>query len=90
MAKRMVARYVGAKLRSRLNLLVSQVKRKLRGKTVLVPTGAKLALYAARSQVRIEKAQRMLGYVPRYDLPRGMAATASYLRQTYRRAATSE
>ncbi len=35
-------------------------------------------LYASRTTVRIDKARRLLGYAPQFDLARGMALTAAW------------
>ena len=39
---------------------------------------ARIELFASRTTVRIDKAARLLGYEPRYDLPDGMALTRSW------------
>jgi nucleoside-diphosphate-sugar epimerase len=36
--------------------------------------------FAARARVRIDKARRLLGYAPRFDLDRGMSLTAAWAR----------
>lgn len=81
--KRLIATRLGAAGRSRLNLLIQRTRRLARGRRVYVPDGAKHALYAARCRVRIDRARRLLGYEPQFDLARGMAATEAYVRQTY-------
>lgn len=40
----------------------------------------RLALYRAKTRVRIDKARRVLGYAPAFDLERGMALTAHFIR----------
>lgn len=50
------------------------------GAPVYVPEGATWLLYRARTQVRIEKARRLLGYTPAFDLARGMALTEAWAR----------
>jgi len=81
--KNRLAAGLGAAGRSRLNMLLQRVRRAVRGRRVYVPDGAKHALYAARCEVRIDKARRLLGYEPHFDLARGMEATEAYVRQTY-------
>ncbi len=44
-----------------------------------LPPQRLLDLYAARCPVRIDKARRLLGYEPEFDLDRGMELTARYL-----------
>lgn len=43
------------------------------------PNPARLALYRANTRVRIEKARRVLGYKPIFDLETGMALTAQFV-----------
>ena len=81
--KSLVATRLGAAGRSRLNLLLQHARRMVRGRRVYLPDGAKYALYAARCDVRIDKAQRLLGYEPQFDLARGMKATDAYIRRVY-------
>lgn len=50
---------------------------------VHVPNPQLLRLYAAKASVGSEKARRLLGYNPRFDFSRGMAATARYLEWAY-------
>ena len=81
--KRLLARHLDGKSRARLNLALQRMTRRVRGDAARLPTGSKLALYRAKCRVRTDNAARELGYVPQFDLVRGMAATASYLRSTY-------
>lgn len=46
---------------------------------VHLPDPQLLRLYKAKASVGSEKARRMIGYAPRFDFTRGMAATALYL-----------
>ncbi|MBC9179319.1 NAD-dependent epimerase/dehydratase family protein [Pseudoroseomonas ludipueritiae] len=46
---------------------------------VHLPDPQLLRLYSAKASVDSEKARRILGYAPRFDFERGMAATALYL-----------
>ncbi|UEM07349.1 NAD-dependent epimerase/dehydratase family protein (plasmid) [Skermanella rosea] len=46
---------------------------------VFLPDNQTLSLYCAKSHVRIEKAQRFLGYQPRYDFATGMEMTHRYV-----------
>lgn len=82
--KRLLAARLGAAGRSRLNLLLQQLRQAVRGRRAVLPGAAKHALYAARCHVRIDKARRLLGYHPQFDLQRGMMATEAYVRQTYK------
>ncbi|MBA3356210.1 MAG: NAD-dependent epimerase/dehydratase family protein [Pyrinomonadaceae bacterium] len=45
-----------------------------------VPEEQLLALYGARASVKIDKARRLLGYEPAFDLDRGMSLTAQYVK----------
>lgn len=85
--RNLLAARLGAAGRSRMNMLLQRVRRVVRGRRVYVPGSAKHALYAARCQVRIDKARRLLGYEPRFDLARGMEATEAYVRHAYTGAA---
>ena len=42
------------------------------------------AFYGAKCHVLIDKAARELGYAPTYDLERGMAATAAWVKDSFR------
>ena len=46
-----------------------------------VPDGLLHALYASKTHIRIDKARRILGYKPAFDLDEGMARTAEWARQ---------
>jgi hypothetical protein len=52
------------------------------GETIL-PDPQKLNLYKAKAFVDNEKAQRLLGYQPRYDFAAGMEVTGRYLEWAY-------
>jgi nucleoside-diphosphate-sugar epimerase len=43
-----------------------------------VPSEPMIDFFAARTRVRIDKAKRLLGYEPRFDLERGMSLTAAW------------
>lgn len=45
---------------------------------LFLPDGTTLALLAARTHIRIDKARRLLGYEPAFDLARGMALTEQW------------
>ncbi|MGH9362245.1 MAG: NAD-dependent epimerase/dehydratase family protein, partial [Thermoanaerobaculia bacterium] len=45
-----------------------------------VPDPRSIDFFAARTRVRIDKAARLLGYRPRFDLARGMALTEAWAR----------
>jgi nucleoside-diphosphate-sugar epimerase len=47
-----------------------------------VPSEPMIDFFAARTRVRIDRAKRLLGYRPRFDLQRGMALTAAWARWT--------
>jgi nucleoside-diphosphate-sugar epimerase len=74
---------LGARGRSQLNMIFRRIKSLLRPNGAFRPTAAQMALYSSLSSVRIDKAKRMLGYAPAFDLPRGMASTQAYVRRTY-------
>lgn len=46
------------------------------------PAEPMIDFFAARTRVRIDKARRLLGYRPRFDLQRGMALTTAWARWT--------
>lgn len=48
-------------------------------KPLLLPEKSELPLFAAKTRVRIDKAQKRLGYEPRFDLQRGMDLTAKWV-----------
>ena len=48
---------------------------------LFVPDGLLHALYASKTHIRIDKARRILGYKPAFDLDEGMARTAEWARQ---------
>jgi nucleoside-diphosphate-sugar epimerase len=81
--KRLLARRLGTRGRLRLLQLIQQARRRLGGELVHVPSGARLALYAARCHVRTDHARALIGYVPQFDLARGMAATAPYVQRVF-------
>jgi nucleoside-diphosphate-sugar epimerase len=85
--KARVMRMFGARLIGRMQILASFARSLVAGETVHIPTGAKLALFQARCVVRTDKAERLLGYVPRFDLLRGMEMTAPYVQRGYGRLA---
>ncbi len=45
---------------------------------MVLPNRQELALYTARTTVRIDRARRLLGYVPHYSLESGMKPTAQF------------
>jgi nucleoside-diphosphate-sugar epimerase len=47
---------------------------------LFVPEDQLLALYGARTTVKIDKARRLLGYEPTFDFERGMNLTAQYVK----------
>jgi nucleoside-diphosphate-sugar epimerase len=74
---------MGARGRSRLNMIFRRIKALLRPNGISQPTSAQIALYSSFSAIRIDKAKRLLGYAPVFDLPKGMAATRDYVCRTY-------
>lgn len=57
--------------------------RKLQTSRLHIPDGELLALYKSRCHVRIDKAQRALGYEPKFDFNKGMEETERFLRWAY-------
>jgi len=45
---------------------------------IIYPDAASLPQFTAKTRVLIDKARRLIGYDPRYDLPRGMAITSRW------------
>jgi len=74
---------MGARWRSQLNMLFRRIKSITRPNGASQPTSAQMALYSSSSNIRIDKAKRMLGYAPAFDLPKGMSSTRDYVRRTY-------
>lgn len=67
-------------LKSRMLRNGSKRKRnKEAGKSVHVPDETLLALYRSRTRVRIDKAQKLLGYAPRFDFEQGMDLTTQFI-----------
>jgi nucleoside-diphosphate-sugar epimerase len=50
-----------------------------RQRPIHLPSDSLLALYRSRTRVRIDKAQERLGYVPQFDLARGMDLTTRFI-----------
>jgi nucleoside-diphosphate-sugar epimerase len=48
------------------------------GKPLLFPSLVQLGVYAPQTKVSIDKARRLLGYAPGFDLERGMALTQAW------------
>jgi nucleoside-diphosphate-sugar epimerase len=49
------------------------------GKSVHVPDETLLAVYRSRTRVRIDKAQKLLGYTPRFGFEQGMDLTTQFI-----------
>jgi len=49
------------------------------GKVLHIPDEMLLGLYRTKTRVRIEKARKYLGYVPKFDFERGMDLTAHFI-----------
>jgi len=74
---------LNGKARGRINMLFRKIRSALAKNTVTMPKGATLALYSSRCDIQIDKARNLIGYVPQFDLERGMAITAGYVRRRY-------
>jgi nucleoside-diphosphate-sugar epimerase len=74
---------LNGKARGHINMLFRKIRSALAKNTVTMPRGATLALYSSRCDIRIDKARDLIGYVPKFDLERGMAITAGYVRRRY-------
>jgi nucleoside-diphosphate-sugar epimerase len=61
----------------------NKLVRKLQTSRLHIPDGELLALYKSRCHVRIYKAQRVLGYDPKFDFSKGMEETGRFLRWAY-------
>jgi hypothetical protein len=48
-------------------------------RSIHVPDETLLALYRSRTRVRIDRAQELLGYAPKFDFARGMELTTQYI-----------
>lgn len=48
---------------------------------LFLPEGLQRDLYASQTYIRIDKARKMLGYAPAFDLDKGMACTAEWARE---------
>jgi nucleoside-diphosphate-sugar epimerase len=48
---------------------------------LFMPDGLLHALYASKTHIRIDKARKIFGYKPAFDLDKGMARTAEWARQ---------
>jgi nucleoside-diphosphate-sugar epimerase len=81
--KNLITRTIGSRAATRLHMSVSFLRSRIMGGTVHKPDDGKLA----RCHVRIEKARRLLGYEPMYDIEAGMRMTAPYIERTYSRLA---
>ncbi len=81
--KRLLLRPLGALGRTRANYLAQLLRLRLLGRKALHADGAKRALYESRCHVSTAKAERLLGFRPQTDFASGMAATRSYVQQTY-------
>jgi nucleoside-diphosphate-sugar epimerase len=85
--KAVVSRVLGGQTVTRLNVSVSFLKSLVLGGTVHTAVGSKRALFRSRCHIRIDKAQRLLGFEPRFDLTDGMRETAPYILRSYGRLA---
>jgi len=81
--KGLLGQHFDVQSRTRINMVLARLRQHINGQVVHMPTGSTLALYTAKCRVSSALARSEIGYVPRFDLAEGMAATAPYLRQTY-------
>ncbi len=81
--KSSLARRLNAQTRSRLNMALRRLRAGLSFGAIPSLTDAQLAQYSTRCWIRTDKAQRLLHYVPEFDLERGMGVTAEYVLQAY-------
>ncbi|MFQ5864008.1 MAG: NAD-dependent epimerase/dehydratase family protein [bacterium] len=58
---------------------------KIAPRPTYLPSNHLLNIYSANCRVRIDKAKRLLGYEPKYDLSRGMELTAEYINWAFPR-----
>lgn len=84
--KRTATRLVGSHIMSQANLALNYARGLVQHRRH-VATGAKLALFQSRCQISIDKARRLIGYEPQFDLARGMGSTQSYVESRYGRLA---
>jgi nucleoside-diphosphate-sugar epimerase len=82
-AKAMFFGRLNGKARGHINMLFRKIRSALVRNTITTPKGATLALYSSRCDIRIDKACALIGYVPQFDLERGMAITAGYVQRQY-------
>jgi nucleoside-diphosphate-sugar epimerase len=85
--KKLASRSLGGQTVARLNLWAQYSRSLVLGGKVHRPQGATLALFRSRCHVRIDKAKRLLGYHPRFDLTSGMQRTSPYITGSYGRLA---
>ncbi len=50
------------------------------GLSIHIPDDTLLALYRSQTWVHIDKAQKMLGYAPRFNFEQGMDLTSQFIR----------
>lgn len=74
----MIQKLLGDRGIEGLKSLIKALK-KSRGPIVYYPDAGELELYCATGVCRIEKAKRLLGYVPKMDFKTGFELTAEYL-----------
>lgn len=84
--KRTATRLLGSHLMSQANLALNYARGLVQHRRH-VASGAKLALFQSHCHISIDKAQRVIGYEPQFDLARGMAATRPYVESRYGRLA---
>ena len=84
--KRTATRLVGSHRMSQANLALNYVRGLVQHRRH-VATGAKLALFQSNCHVSIDKARRVIGYEPQFDLARGMSSTRPYVQGRYGRLA---
>jgi nucleoside-diphosphate-sugar epimerase len=88
--KGLITRMLGTRRVTRLNVIVSYMLSFMSRERNYRPTDAQLALFRARCHIRTDKAKRLLGYDPRFDLRNGMRMTAPYIVRAYGRLARTK
>ncbi|MGJ5620590.1 NAD-dependent epimerase/dehydratase family protein [Sulfitobacter sp. MF3-043] len=69
--------------RDRFETLVRSIKRRMTSRGDTYPDRYMLELFSTKGICRIDHARTRLGYEPKHDLARGLAATEAYLKARY-------
>ena len=67
--------------RERFETLARQARRRLAGSTIKHPDHDILKAFMATGVCNIDHARKRLRYSPEFDLPKGLASTAAYLKK---------